>query len=279
VNAEGLPRAIRLRRGAQAAGGLLGPGLAGLALASGGVPMAMALNVALWALSAAATLGLRPSIGPAGKAPSSDWLVDSLGMAALGASAWPPGLVASFALIGLCMSVTQLIGQTHRALAVPALFRARMAAGQLMVAQLAGALAPGVARLLLMRWEVSTVYLVSALAFVCSGLLLLAVQDLRPFLLLDHDQARDWYACKYPEVFSQPVRRGKPGLRFACWRRRSGPLRSPAPATSQTSTNDMAAAETQTRRGAHKNREPPSHDTQPDCCREPGLGQQRGSPR
>jgi MFS family permease len=347
VAPEGLPQAIRLRRGAQAVGGLLGPGLAGLALAVGGVPLAMALNVALYALALVASLRLQPAPGPTGRAPSTGWFGDvaaglrakwrvrldrwwtltgalmmvflipatgmllplrlqSLGLQAgwfgactaalslglllgacgladaliarvgrvravgaavalcglaigsVGAFAWAPALVASFAAIGLCMSVTQLIGQTHRTLAVPGPFRARMAAAQLALSQVAAALAPVVAGLLLMRWEVSAVYVVSALAFVCSGLLLLAVPDLRPFLLLGHDQARDWYARQYPEAFGQPVGRAKPGLGFAWLCRRSHPLRSPWPAATHFRPRHGRSPDAGTPSGAHKHREPPT---------------------
>ncbi|MCV2371119.1 MFS transporter [Roseateles oligotrophus] len=125
-----------------------------------------------------------------------------LAVGSIGVCISAPGLLAIFALIGLCMSVTQLVGQTHRALAVPENFRARMAAGQMMIAQLAGAIAPAIAGLLLLHWEVADVYLCLAAGFLGSGLLLLAVPELRPFLRLDHEQVKNWYGRRYPEAFA-----------------------------------------------------------------------------
>jgi MFS family permease len=119
------------------------------------------------------------------------------------------GLLALFALIGLCMSVTQLVGQTHRTLAVPENFRARMTAGQLTISQLAGMLAPALAGLLLLRSPVAEVYLYLAAGFLASGLLLLLIPELRPFLRLDHEQVKNWYGHRYPEAFEPAQNRFK----------------------------------------------------------------------
>jgi len=103
--------------------------------------------------------------------------------------------------MGMCMSVTQLVGQTHRMLAIPEGFRSRMTAGQLAIAQIAAALAPTVAGALLLRWSVAEVYLLMGAGFLCSGVLLLAVPGLRPFLRLDHESVKDWYGRRHPEAF------------------------------------------------------------------------------
>ncbi|HEY1128432.1 MAG TPA: MFS transporter [Roseateles sp.] len=122
-------------------------------------------------------------------------------MAAAGACAQPLALLGCYVLMGMCMSVTQLVGQTHRALAVPEHFRSRMAAAQLALAQLAASVAPAVAGVLLTLWRVEAVYLCMAMGFLASGALLLAVPELRPFLRLDHEQVRNWYGRQYPEAF------------------------------------------------------------------------------
>lgn len=290
VDAGRLPEAIRLRRGAQAVGGLAGPAVGGALLALGGIAAAMtgALLLAL-AAAAAAMLLDRPQGAPTAAA-SAGWLGDvgaglrakwgvpvdrwwtltgalmmvfflpatglllplrlqalglsggwfgacnaalSLGvmvgvagladalirrlgrmraitvaiglcaaaLAAAGACDHPLAIVACFGLIGVCMSVTQLVGQTHRALAIPEHFRSRMAAAQLTLAHLAAAVAPAVAGLLLTQWRVDAVYLCMAAGFLASGALLLLVPGLGPFLRLDHEQVRGWYGRRYPQAF------------------------------------------------------------------------------
>ncbi|MFT7774981.1 MFS transporter [Roseateles sp.] len=291
VDGARLPEVIRLRRGAQALGGLLGPAAGGVLLALAGIAVASAGALLLALLAAGAALRLeRPGRVPV-TAASAGWLGDvgaglrakwgvpvdrwwtltgalmmvfllpatglllplrlqalglsggwlgachaalSLGVmagvagladalirrldrvraiaaaigacagavAVVGCSARPLVLVACFTLMGLCMSVTQLVGQTHRTLAIPELFRARMAAVQLTLAQLAATLAPAFAGVLLTRWPVDAVYLGMAAGFLASGALLLVVPGLGPFLRLDHEQVRDWYGRRYPQAFA-----------------------------------------------------------------------------
>lgn len=291
VPAADLPAAIRLRRGAQALGGLVGPALAGAALAAGGLRWAMAMNLLLFTLAAGVAwrvgvppfpaarrtragwtddlwaglrakwgvvldrwwtlvgalmmvcllpatglmvplqvqaLGLSPAwfgafcaalplgvlAGAAGLAPALvAWrgrvgalaaaiVAMALAMAGIGLCRWAPGVLALFVLLGLCLSVTQLVGQTHRMLAMPEAFRARMTAANLAIAHGAAALAPLVAGALLARLPVGTVYLLLAGAFAASGLLLLAVPGLRVFLQQDHDSVRGWYTRHYPRAFA-----------------------------------------------------------------------------
>ena len=290
VAPELLPTAIRWRRGAQAAGGFVGPGLGGLVMASLGLDAAMTLNLGLFTLAAgiawwvavpaspgqgrvrrpwlaelaeglrakwlvrldrwwtlvgavmmlsllpatglllplriqalglsaawfgacSAALSLGVLAGVAGLAP---WLIERVGriralalvilvcsatMAGVGLCDAAPILVALFALIGLCLSVTQLVGQTHRMLAMPAAYRSRMTAAHLTVAHAVAALAPALAGGLLQQASVATVYLVLAVAFALSGLLLLAVPGLGLFLQQDHQGVEGWYARRYPEAF------------------------------------------------------------------------------
>lgn len=120
----------------------------------------------------------------------------------------PLALVGLFTLMGLCMSVTQLVGQTHRTLAVPEAFRSRMASAQMTLAHAAATLAPAVAGALLVRWPVDVVYLWMAGGFLASGGLLLAIPELRPFLRLDHERVTNWYGLQHPEAFApRPPRR------------------------------------------------------------------------
>lgn len=293
VGADRLPEAIRLRRGCQAIGALVGPALSGLLLGLQGVLAAVAAVLLLNVVALAAAARPGPDVARSARVASGSWwrdmgaglrakwgvgvdrwwtLVGSLMMvfflpatglllplrlqslhlsggwlgacnAALSAGvmvgvagvadAWirrlgrlraivaaialcacaiaaaglgehPMALVASFAVMGLCMSVTQLVGQTHRLLAVPEQFRSRMAAAQLMLAQLAGSAAPLAAGVLLMHWRVDVVYLCMAAGFLASGALLLAVPELGAFLRLDHEQVKGWYGRRYPEAFVPP---------------------------------------------------------------------------
>jgi MFS family permease len=296
VPAAELPEAIRLRRGAQALGGLLGPGLAGAVLASCGLRWAMVLNLGLFLLSAGVAWRIGPPPVPARPAARGSWWADladglcakwgvpldrwwtlvgalmmvcllpatglmlPLRVQALGLSAawfgacsgalsmgvlvgvagvapalmarhgragalvraistctvaiagvglcrWPPGLPLLFALVGLCLSVTQLVGQTHRLLAVPEDFRARMAAANLSTAHLASAMAPALAGALLQRAPVQTVYLLMACGFGASGLLLLVVPGFAAFLRLDHASVANWYGRHHPQAFRSRGRR------------------------------------------------------------------------
>lgn len=289
--ADELPAALRLRRGAQALGGLLGPGLGGVMLASAGLKLAMVLNLLLFGCAALAAWQLGSAERPAGAAPSRGWFAEmaaglrakwrvrldrwwtlvgalmmlcllpatglllplriqglglsaawfgacsaamSLGLlagvaglapaliervarvralaiallacaaaiAGIGLCRWAPGLVALFAVIGLGMSVTQLVGQTHRMLAVPEDYRARMSAAHLAIAHLAAALAPALGSALLGVAAVPTVYLLLAAGFSLSGLLLMAVPGLAAFLREDHEGVRGWYRRHYPDAFA-----------------------------------------------------------------------------
>jgi MFS family permease len=279
-----------LRRGAQALGGLLGPGLAGAALASLGLPGTMVLNLAVFLLSAGVAWRIGPSPWPGQAGVRGGWWAElgdglrakwgvpldrwwtlvgalmmvcllpatglllplrvqalglsaawfgacgaalsmgvllgvagvapalirrhgragalvlaittcTLAIAGLGLCRWPPGLPLLCALLGLCLSVTQLVGQTHRLLAIPEHFRARMAAAHLTTAHLAAVLAPALAGTLLQHAPVHTVYLLLAGGFAAGGLLLLLVPGLGAFLRLDHHSVTNWYGRRYPQAF------------------------------------------------------------------------------
>jgi MFS family permease len=295
VETERLPDAIRLSRSAQALGGLLGPGLGGVALVLFGLSGAMALSVLMSAGAAIAAWRLRdpqhpsrqaksygwfgemsaglrakwgvpldrwwtltgalmmvflfPATGMllplrihalglsaiwfgscsaalsfgllAGMAATADFIIDRLGrvrsmLAAVLACGLAVGLISQcnaalalatlFFVIGLCMSITQLVGQTHRMLAMPEEFRSRMTSGHQAVGRLAAIVAPALAGELLQHWPVTTVYLLLATGFLASGLLLLTIPELMPFLRLDHETVKGWYLRHYPGAFARPQR-------------------------------------------------------------------------
>lgn len=126
--------------------------------------------------------------------------VCGLSVGLIGAVERPWALTLCFGVIGICMSITQLMGQTHRSLAVPEDFRARMASAQLTLSHLAAAMAPLVAGLCLRQWPVEQVYGLMSAGFLVSGLALLLVPDLRLFLAASTKEACGWYQRRYPEA-------------------------------------------------------------------------------
>lgn len=124
-------------------------------------------------------------------------------LAGMGLCRQPLPLAALFMLTGACMSVTQLVGQTHRLLATPQAYRARMSAVHLTVAHGAASLAPALAGALLQHVQVPRAYTLLAAGFGAASLLLLAIPGLGDFLRQDHEGVRDWYARHYPHAFGQ----------------------------------------------------------------------------
>lgn len=127
--------------------------------------------------------------------------VCGLSVGLIGAVERPWALTLCFGVIGMCVSITQLMGQTHRSLAVPEDFRARMASAQLTLSHLAAAMAPLIAGLCLRQWPVEQVYGLMSAGFLVSGLALLLVPDLRSFLAASTKEASGWYQRRYPEAF------------------------------------------------------------------------------
>jgi MFS family permease len=128
-------------------------------------------------------------------------LLCGLCIGAMAACSHPVVLVVLMTLIGACTSLTQLTGQTVRALAVPDDFRARMSAAQLTLSALAGTAAPLVAGAMLQRWPIDTVYALQGAGFLFAGLVLLIVPGLRTLLSLSATDAVGWYERRYPQAF------------------------------------------------------------------------------
>lgn len=128
-------------------------------------------------------------------------LTEGLAMLALGFSHSPLLIVVLFGLLGFCISTVQMVGQTHRMLAMPQAFRARMTAVNMMVMQVAGMLGPGLAGLGLTVWSVDWVYAVMGLGLFLVGLGYLRVPGYRDFLNFSHAQADGFYARSHPALF------------------------------------------------------------------------------
>lgn len=110
-------------------------------------------------------------------------------------------LVASFAVVGVCNAATTLVGKTHRMLARPLAFRARMSAAAIMTTQVSMTLGPGIAGMALVHWSVRTVYVVFGLLSAASALGFFLVPGFRAFMALEHDEVDNWYGKTYPKVF------------------------------------------------------------------------------
>ena len=110
-------------------------------------------------------------------------------------------LVAAIAVAGLCNSASVLVGKTHRMLARPLAFRARMAAASIMTVQVSQALGPAVAGIALAHASVRGVYLMFGLLSAASALGLFLIPGFRAFMALDHDAVDNWYGRTYPRVF------------------------------------------------------------------------------
>ena len=110
-------------------------------------------------------------------------------------------LVACFALVGVCAATTTLVGKTHRMLARPVAYRARMVAAAVMTIQVSQTLAPALAGLALTHSSVRTVYVVFGLLSATSALGFFLVPGFRAFMALEHDEVDGWYGRRYPAAF------------------------------------------------------------------------------
>jgi hypothetical protein len=110
-------------------------------------------------------------------------------------------LLVAFGAVGLGMSVLQLVGQTHRLLAIPEAYRGRMTAVNAVTIQVANSVGPALAAIALAHYDLTTVYTAAGLGvIVCTGGYFF-VPDYKHFLSLDHDAVSNWYGREYPHVF------------------------------------------------------------------------------
>ncbi|POZ59990.1 MFS transporter [Chromobacterium alticapitis] len=116
----------------------------------------------------------------------------------------PLVMLAMFGIEGALLSITMLIGQTHRTLAVPEPYRARVSAINVLVAKLGGMLGPALAGILLTRWSLDAVYLFFALFHLLTVPPMLLLPGVNRFLNLSHEEVKDWYLKQHPEAF-EPV--------------------------------------------------------------------------
>jgi MFS family permease len=131
-------------------------------------------------------------------------LIEGLGLMAVGGVHQPVLLVACFAVLGACMATVNLVGQTHRMLAMPQAFRARMTAVNMMVMQVSAMLGPAVAGVALVHGElggIDGVYGLFGLGLFVAGLGYQLVPGYKAFLSLPHAQAEGHYERYHPDLF------------------------------------------------------------------------------
>ena len=121
----------------------------------------------------------------------------------LSTSGWPIALAMT--MIGSSMAVTQLIGGTHRMLALPDHYRSRFSALHMMVANLGSMAGPALAAMFLTTVPVAQLYL-----FYAGGIFLLSlcfplIPGLRAMLALPHEEVKGLYQRQYPAAFAKPV--------------------------------------------------------------------------
>lgn len=124
-----------------------------------------------------------------------------LGLALAGWSEHGLTLVLALFLVGLANSCGVLVGQTHRMLAIPQHFRARLSSVGMMTLNIAAAAGPALAGLALLQLEVSAVYIAFGLLSAVSALGFLLVPDFKTLMSLDHESVKDWYQRRHPELF------------------------------------------------------------------------------
>ena len=111
-------------------------------------------------------------------------------------------LVACFAVVGVCASTTTLVGKTHRMLARPLAYRARMSAAAIMTVQVSQSLGPALAGVALAHGSVRIVYVLFGLLSATAALGFFLVPGFRAFMALEHDEVDGWYGKQYPAAFA-----------------------------------------------------------------------------
>jgi MFS family permease len=128
-------------------------------------------------------------------------LCEGVCLVTMGATHTPVVLVLAFVLFGACISTVQMVGQTHRMLAMPPDFRARMTAVNMMVMQVAAMIGPAIAGAGLSAVAVDQVYLAFGLALLCVGFGYPLVPGYRAFLTMTHEEASGHYGRAHPHLF------------------------------------------------------------------------------
>ncbi|MBC7991901.1 MAG: MFS transporter [Rhizobacter sp.] len=134
-------------------------------------------------------------------------LCEGVTLVLLGLTHQPWVMVLAFTLIGACVMTVVTVGHTHRMLAIPQHFRARMSAVNLMVAQVGAVIGPGLAGASLAVFHVDQVYMACGVGLFLVALGYQWVPGYRRFLNLSHDEAAGFYGREHPALFDAGARR------------------------------------------------------------------------
>jgi MFS family permease len=128
-------------------------------------------------------------------------VVQGLALALAGATTSGPWLVAGFVVAGFMNAAMVLVGMTHRMLARPQAFRARMVAGVVTATNIAGTIGPALAGTALLHARVGPVFVVFGLVGALAAAGLAIVPGFRAFMALDHEAVDNFYGRTWPEAF------------------------------------------------------------------------------
>jgi len=128
-------------------------------------------------------------------------VVQGVGLALAGATSHGPLLVAGFVVAGFMNAAMVLVGMTHRMLARPQAFRARMVASSITMTNIAAMIGPALAGLALLRLPVAAVFVAFGLAGAFCALGLGLVPGFRAFMALEHEQVDNFYGRYFPQAF------------------------------------------------------------------------------
>jgi MFS family permease len=131
--------------------------------------------------------------------------LQGVGLALVGLAGSPWLMLAGFLIAGVTNSAMALVGLTHRTLARPPAFRARMFASASMTIQLAGSLGPAAAGAALLHWPVQVVYTVFGLAAGAAALGLAFVPGFKAMMAMEPHEIDGWYGRAYPQAFPQAL--------------------------------------------------------------------------
>lgn len=106
----------------------------------------------------------------------------------------PVAICALFVVLGVAVCTVQMIGQTHRILAIPEQLRARMSAFNSVLMMGGGAIGGLLAGASTESWSAGTSYVWFGAGLSLVGLLYLAIPGYRSFLAMDPTDVVDFYA-------------------------------------------------------------------------------------
>jgi len=129
-------------------------------------------------------------------------VVQGLALAVAGLTSSGPWLVACFGVAGLMNAAMVLVGLTHRMLARPQAYRARMVAGAVTTTHIASMIGPALAGVALLHAHVGAVFLGFGLVGAFAALGLAVVPGFRAFMALDHEAVDNFYQRNFPQAFS-----------------------------------------------------------------------------